>query len=220
MARQQGRQWLFDRYQRVLDRLRHRAPHAIPYGTYFERMIAFVGVKKGQTKTVNQLDHILSIWDRAQANGRRPRLSALQVSCLDPAKDHTGQPVRGFPCLQQVSFVYDHDGGLAVNAYYPSQYIFDRGYGNYLGLCRLGEFMAYEMDLNLVRLNCYVNAPIRGDITRAALTSLEATAQDVLNQDSTAIENFMKDEATNVEAHNAEAWQIDCLRRPGRCRQV
>jgi thymidylate synthase len=117
----------------------------------------------------------------ARDGSHRPRLSALQVSCFDPPKDHTGQPVRGFPCLQQVSFAYDNSGGLAVSAYYPSQYIFDRGYGNYLGLCHLGQFMASEMGLQLVRLNCYVNSPLRGDTPKRALGDLAIQAATVVN---------------------------------------
>lgn len=142
-------------------------------GTYFERMIAFQGtvVRKGKTQieTRNQLDHIVNIWHRDRGHHARPRLSALQVAIFDPAKDHTGQPVRGFPCLQQVSFAYDDDGGLAVNAYYPTQYIFDRAYGNYLGLCHLGHFMAHELGLNLVRLTCYIGQPELGKPTKKAL---------------------------------------------------
>jgi len=34
------------------------------------------------------------------------------------------------------------------------QYLFERAYGNYLGLKRLGEFMAHEMSLRLERVIC------------------------------------------------------------------
>jgi hypothetical protein len=174
--RKQDRQWLFSRYVRMLPKIRALNTKNC-YGTYFGRMMGYVGAKGEDLHTVNQLDHILSVWDRDRAKGSRPRLSALQVACLDPAKDHTGQPVRGFPCLQQVSFAYDNDGGLSVSAYYPTQYVFDRGYGNYLGLCQLGEFMAHEMKLELVRLNCYVNSPVHGDVTKRALADLKATVE-------------------------------------------
>ena len=173
------RQWLFRRFERMLPKIRALNTKNC-YGTYFGRMTHFVGEKNGDLHTVNQLEHILSIWERDQAQGRRPRLSALQVSCLDPAKDHSGQPVRGFPCLQQVSFAYDDAGGLAISAYYPTQYVFDRGYGNYLGLCHLGQFMANEMGLNLVRLNCNVNAPALGDVSKRALSNLKARAEQAL----------------------------------------
>ncbi len=34
------------------------------------------------------------------------------------------------------------------------QYLFERAYGNYLGLKRLGDFMAHEMSLTLERVVC------------------------------------------------------------------
>jgi hypothetical protein len=144
-------------------------------GTYFERMIAFQGVRgkggKILNETKNQLEHIIGLWPQ---NGEhaRPRQSALQVACLDPVKDHNGATRSGFPCLQQISFTYDEDRGLAVNAYYPTQYIFDRAYGNYIGLCYLGYFMAQELGLDLVRLNCFICRPELGAIKKSGLREL------------------------------------------------
>jgi hypothetical protein len=57
-----------------------------------------------------------------------------------------------FRCLQHVTFVPMHDGTLTMNAFYATQQIFRKGYGNYLGLCRLGAFMAGEMGLKLSRV--------------------------------------------------------------------
>jgi hypothetical protein len=149
-------------------------------GTYFERMIAFEGIKrKGGYDTKDQLQHIIELWPK-RGVGSRPRQSALQVAIFDPVKDHNGSPRSIFPCLQQVSFAYDDAGGLAVNAYYPAQYIFDRAYGNYLGLCHLGYFMGHEMGLDLVRLNCFIGRPELGDITKKALRKLEETVNDIL----------------------------------------
>jgi hypothetical protein len=42
-----------------------------------------------------------------------------------------------------------------VNALYAAQYMVERAYGNYLGLCRLGQFVAHEMELRLARLTCF-----------------------------------------------------------------
>jgi len=152
-------------------------------GTYFERMIAFQGVrgKAGQiiNQPKNQLLHILDLWPE-DGQGSRPRQSALQVAIFDPVRDHNGSPRSIFPCLQQVSFAYDDAGGLAVNSYYPAQYIFDRAYGNYLGLCHLGCFMAEEIGLEFVRLNCFIGRPELGDITKTALRRLEEIVQENL----------------------------------------
>lgn len=128
------------------------------YGTYFERMMRFTGVRKGRPYSVNQLEFVINLLNKP----RKSRYSALQIACFDPAKDHTGQPVRGFPCLQQVSLAQDDDGRLSINGYYPAQYIFDRAYGNYLGLCHLGQFLAHETNRELVQLNCYIGQPALG----------------------------------------------------------
>jgi thymidylate synthase len=151
-------------------------------GTYFERMIAFQGIKrKGGSDTKNQLQHIIGLWPK-DGDRSRPRQSALQVAIFDPVKDHNGSPRSVFPCLQQVSFTYDDLGRLAVNAYYPAQYIFDRAYGNYLGLCHLGYFMARELDLELVRMNCFIGHPQLGDtkIPKTRLRDLEVIIREVL----------------------------------------
>lgn len=184
--RKQPRHDLFDWYtQQFLPRLKAR-DHRNGTGTYFERMIGFQGAKRnGKTLELagkNQLDHIIEVWHRDAVKGSRPRHSALQVACFDPVKDHTGQKLRGFPCLQQVSFSYDNDGGLGVTAYYPTQYIFDRAYGNYLGLAHLGEFMAHEMGLRMARLNCLIAHPELGNgVTKESLRELERTVRERLS---------------------------------------
>ncbi len=172
---------LRDRYLRMLPRLKAR-DHANCYGTYFQRMVAFQGVRSGTGKVdvINQLDFIIQDWTRPRERHKHPKQSSLQAACFDPLKDHTGQSVRGFPCLQQVSFAHDQNDGLAVNAYYPTQYVFDRGYGNYLGLCHLGHFMAHELGLRLLRVNCYIGRPELGNTTKTSLRALETQVGEVL----------------------------------------
>jgi len=167
----------------LLPRLKARDSTHNRRGTYFERMIAFgCKVDQGRDKGKDQLDHIVKIWQRDLGHGRRPRQSALQVACFDPCIDQNGAALSGFPCLQQLSFAYDDDGGLAINAYYPTQYIFDRAYGNYLGLCHLGNFMARQLHLDFVRLNCFIGRPERGDnkVSKEALQALAEVVREVL----------------------------------------
>ncbi len=141
-------------------------------GTYFERLVDYSGArcKNGETEvyTVNQLDHVISIWKRRMEKGGRPRQSALQLACFDPAKDHTGAALAGFPCLQQISLTYGEGGTLEINGYYPTQYIFDRAYGNYLGLCQLGDIIATELDARLISLTCFTARPELGSGTKSA----------------------------------------------------
>jgi hypothetical protein len=138
-------------------------------GTYFERMMNFTGARGREHKSVDQLGFIIKLLKNP---ARWPRQSALQMSCFDPAKDHTGQPVRGFPCLQQVGLSHDGDKRIAVHAFYPTQYIFDRAYGNYLGLCHLGSYIAHQTGLRFGRLNCYIGEPHLGDVSKRDVADL------------------------------------------------
>lgn len=146
-------------------------------GTYFERMMNFTGQRGEAAKTVDQLGFIIDLLTKSR---KWPRQSALQLSCFDPAKDHTGQPVRGFPCLQQIGLSHDGDSRLALHAFYPTQYIFDRGYGNYLGLCHLGSYIAHQTGLTFVRLNCYIGEPHLGDVRKRDVAELKSAIQQRL----------------------------------------
>ena len=90
--------------------------------------------------------------------------AALDTGLFDPYKDHTDQPMRGFPCLKQVSFAHCGQGGLTITGYYATQYVVERAYRNYLGLCRLGRFMAPEIRLRFDRMTCFA-APVKLDRT-------------------------------------------------------
>lgn len=56
------------------------------------------------------------------------------------AADRDTSPM-DFPCLSFCSFQLDH-GRLHLVAHYRSQYLVQRGYGNYLGLARLQSYVA------------------------------------------------------------------------------
>ena len=178
------RQQFFQRCTQMLPKLQARS-HKNQYGIYFGRMIAYSGSRSGEKIEINQLAHILRLWDNGKAKGHKPRESALQVAILDPAKDHTGQVQRGFPCLQQVGFSFEGSDGLAVTGFYPTQFVFDRGYGNYLGLCHLGAFMAHEMGLRLVRMSCFINAPRLGYVPKSGLLALSGNIRAILGTNET-----------------------------------
>lgn len=134
---------LYRRYLRFAPRLMHSNSRN-RYGMYFQRMISF------GDPSMNQLEHVIETWKKG--NHRR---SALQVSIMDPTRDHTHQRQRGFPCLQHVIFTPDAKGGLAISGVYGTQEIFEKAYGNYLGLCNLGRYMAHELGLELTRMTCF-----------------------------------------------------------------
>ena len=166
-----------------LPRLQARDPGHNARGVYFERMVAFQGTKlrggKVVTEGKNQLEHLIKLMNRAADLGKRARRSALQIALLDPVRDHTGSALGGFPCLQQVSLGFEEDD-LVLNAYYPSQYVFDRAYGNYLGLSHLGHFLAREAGRKLARLNCTVAYPELGDVNKEPLRGLQTQVERLL----------------------------------------
>lgn len=146
-----AREAVFDRYLRLFER-RLRGVPANRRGTYFERMI-------NHPAAGNQLNEVIEFWQR----GIRRR-SAFVVSTYDPGRDLIRSPRLGFPCLHQVCFAPEADGGMSVTGFYAMQYIFDRGYGNYLGLARLGQFVGHEMGLHLARVTCVASIATHGGI--------------------------------------------------------
>ena len=135
---------LFSIYRETFPRWQAMNRRANSRGMYFERMIMY---GRGPCHG-NQLEWVLSQYGSRTA----VRRSLLQAATFDPDRDHVASAQLGFPCLQQVSFV-PTVSGLVVNAFYATQQIFDKAYGNYLGLTQLGAFMAHEMDTRLGPVN-------------------------------------------------------------------
>jgi len=160
---------LYELYLQTFPRLQALAKRQNRRGLYFERLIRWRPVDG----TVNQLEWIIQQY-RARSSVRR---SALQAGIFDPDRDHIPDAQLGFPCLQQISFVPEGDL-LVINAFYAKQSLLQKAYGNYLGLCRLGAFMAGQMGLQLERLNITVGMaelemlskshPLMTDLRRAA----------------------------------------------------
>jgi hypothetical protein len=142
---------LFDRFWRILPRLIKSSPMN-RHGTYFQRL-----VEGGPPKHANQLDFVISNF----LSRKRVRRSALQVAVYDAQRDLTSAAMRGFPCLQHVTFAPVDGNGLNLNAFYATQFAFERAYGNYLGLCRLGHFVAHELGRTLTRVTCFTGIMLR-----------------------------------------------------------
>lgn len=160
--RAQPRATLFERYMTALPRLR-TASTKNTHGLYFERMIT-----GGPETRPNQLDFIIETYTK-RTGARR---SGLQVGVFDPKVDQTPAAQLGFPCLQHVTFAPTKIGssakGLCVNGFYATQYAFERAYGNYLGLCRLGRFVAHELGIPLVRMTCFTGILLHEDKVKAS----------------------------------------------------
>jgi hypothetical protein len=133
-----ARDALFTRYKRILPRLKKDRRNA--HGMYFERFLEH-----------DQLDHVIGT-RLEHGNNRR---SAYQLAVFDASKDHGHWRQRGFPCLHQVSFVPDKaKATLEVFAYYATQTMLEKAYGNYLGLWNLGRFVAKYWGLRMASLTC------------------------------------------------------------------
>lgn len=155
---------LFERFANSWSRIKKCSQNR--RGSYFRRLTAYRPKTVGD-KPINQLEHIVKTY-RA-GNHRR---SALQASVFDPTLDHVNSRQLGFPCLHQVSFAPVGERGLVVTGYYATQYIIDRAYGNYLGLCRLGEFIAKQLDLKLVKMTCIASVSQLGSPNKSDLRDL------------------------------------------------
>ena len=167
-------QGLYRRYESVWPRIKHHPQNR--RGVYFRRLTAYH--PDGATgDPVNQLQHIIDTY--RQGNHRR---SALQAALFDPTRDHTNCRQQGFPCLQQIAFVPVEGEGLYVTGFYPTQYMFERAYGNYLGLCRLGRFMATQLGLPFIRMVCVASVARRSDpgIAKGSLQQLAADLRLIL----------------------------------------
>ena len=167
------RQQLYRRYRQIMPRVLKDPSNR--YGVYFQRLIAY-GRDAANEDGVNQLEQIIQTW-----HGGNHRRSALQAAIFDPHTDHTNQRMRGFPCLQQVAFAQQGSDGLTVTGFYATQYIYKRAYGNYLGLCRLGRFMAQEMGRQLTQVICVASLAKR-DGTKGSLQELARKVKRILKQ--------------------------------------
>jgi hypothetical protein len=158
---------LFRRYSLILPRLKASSAKN-KHGIYFERMIT-----GGPATHTNQLDFVIDAY-LSRAGVRR---SMFQIGIFDPVRDLSRSALRGFPCLQHVTFAPIGET-LSVNAFYAMHYIVERAYGNYLGICRLGQFAAHQMGLKLSRVTCYAGVAQR-DFKKAKLKRILSVMEQV-----------------------------------------
>lgn len=164
---------LFQFYKMAFPFYRAQNPKANGRGLYFERLMMY---GRGPCEG-NQLEWILSQYKNRQG----VRRSMWQATTFDPERDHNATAQLGFPCLQHVSFV-PTAAGLVANAFYATQQLFDKAYGNYLGLAQLAAFIAHEMRIPLARLNVNVGVAKLERITKtdAAMRPLIEAARACL----------------------------------------
>lgn len=65
---------------------------------------------------------------------------------------------------------------MTITGIYATQVLIEKAYGNYLGLYRLGQFMAQSMGLKLMRVVCTASlVKLSDNLKKADLHDLEAT---------------------------------------------
>ncbi|HLP90425.1 MAG TPA: hypothetical protein VK184_17800 [Nostocaceae cyanobacterium] len=173
--RKLNREEFFNTYLKILDKVKTLAKSKNRRGIYFERLIAF----GSDTNSGNQLEFIISQYK----SRKEVRRSMLQASIFDPKRDHITSAQLGFPCLQHLSFVPNNKKEtLSLNAFYATQQIFQKAYGNYLGLCRLGDFMAREMGLKFNKMNCFIGVEkLEGkNVSKKSLAPLIKVVRDII----------------------------------------
>lgn len=177
---------LFALYRDAFPRYQAMNKGANRRGLYFERLTSY---GRGPCDG-NQLEWILSQFS-ARGGVRR---SMFQASVFDPQRDHVADAQLQFPCLQHVSFE-PTPSGLVANAFYATQQLFVKAYGNYLGIAHLAAFMAREMNMRVARVNVFVGVAKFERISKddADLSPLIAAAKAAISRDE---ENGMLGGAT------------------------
>lgn len=174
-----GRAAFFAAYRRALPWFAKANP-ANRRGLYFARMVGFdldpatgEGTVGGLPDEGNQLETVIRLYARGRETGTSVHRIKLQVGIFDPTRDHVSGAFLTFPCLQHVTFEPDTRAGvLHTNAFYATQQLVRKAYGNLLGLRQLAAFMAAEMGLSPGRLSAFVGVEKLGDTTKTRLRPL------------------------------------------------
>ena len=118
-------------------------------GRYFERLIA---LHRSDGQPFNQLAHTIEKLKGAKARARYEIDLMTEVDVPDglgvySSERDADKPSRmGFPCLSHLAFQTEQNRVHCV-AFYRSQDLSTRGYGNYWGIGQLQEFVAKEATL-------------------------------------------------------------------------
>ncbi|AYF78517.1 hypothetical protein D7D52_37085 [Nocardia yunnanensis] len=171
---------LAERYRRLYPSLK-RLERRNNRGTYFLRLVAYPA-EKGP---VDQLGHLIDtlIMERANAAPKRARYETslhvpdteISVPIFEPGRDTTAM---AFPCLSLLSFQLDGEHLHAV-AHYRSQYLVARGYGNYMGICRLLGYVAAQVGVGIGAVTVVVGQAHADHLRRDLTEGLHALAADL-----------------------------------------
>ena len=158
------------RYLRLLPQLKI-LDHNNNKGTYFQRLVGYAGASGDPVNQIVELVRKLDVELAAPGpKSARYEVSLVQPSAalpiLDPERD-TG--AMAFPCLSLLSFQLDRRETLHAVAHYRSQYLLQRGYGNYLGIAGLMQYVAATAGLRPGRLTVVAGLAAADQVNKAQL---------------------------------------------------
>jgi len=164
-------------YWMYFRKTRHMAHSA--WGTYFERMIRYPSPK-------GDIDQLSSIIDNI--NSRTTNYCAAHVMIIpEPHRDIN--KIMGAPCLNYLTVQVENPclqtdrKTISLLAVYRNHDFRSRAYGNYLGLCKLLQYIVSETNSNLGMITCLSShAKIRNDkgsLLQIATSFLRAEERNV-----------------------------------------
>jgi len=150
LARGRSAEGLFDAYNRnggFFERVRHRHPGHIRWGTYFRRLTHY----ETADGVVNQLSRVI------QAINLRPRLysSAYTMMIQRPGSENV-LPLGG-PCLNYIALQVrrrEEQKRIGLLAVYRNHSFLKRAYGNYVGLGHLLRFICDQTGSEAGEVHC------------------------------------------------------------------
>lgn len=153
-----GPEHLVDRYRAAYPTIRRF--NGNDRGTYFGRLVQYPAAGGDVDQLTCLIKKLASEAQQRGPMGARyevdiasttdliqPEVSAATtIHAAD--RDHSRM---GFPCLSMCSFQLDH-GSVHLLAHYRYEYLIERGYGNYLGLARLLNYVASSAGLDVGKM--------------------------------------------------------------------
>lgn len=142
---------LSERYLKSYPMIRKLQPHR--GDTYFGRLVQYPLT----TRPINQLERIVNNL-LSEMRSSAPKKTRYELLFESPEEDTPGpqktqsaimrvatdNQIMGFPCLSMCSLQLDQ-GHLHLLAHYRHEYLVERGYGNYLGLATLLDFVSRQV---------------------------------------------------------------------------
>lgn len=139
----------YEKYLRFYQWSRSKAHHG--WGTYFERMIRYVAPSGEITDQLGNIIHRIK-------TGQKNYGASYAMVIPYPHKDLN--KLMGAPCLNYITVQVENapeqtnKKRISLMAVYRNHDFTERTYGNYLGLCNLLKYIAYESNSFIGSLTC------------------------------------------------------------------